>query len=182
MKPKFGRRLTGLVLLSVFLASLLTSCTLPLETIIHFEDLPISNYYYRNENSAQIWVITGGQQYNRPQDIEWRSDNQNQSEPPHEINNFDFSEYFLMLVFNGFRANYGTGMEIKAIWQDKEIIYVSAHLDDEYPGMTVIPIWSSQYSVLKISKSTMTQFGKITFILLDESGKERAKVTYEVSK
>ena len=66
-------------------------------------------------------------------------------------------------------------MEIKGIWQDKDTVYISAHLDDRSPAMTVTDAESSQYITLKVSMDDMTQFGEITFILLDQDGKERSK-------
>jgi hypothetical protein len=73
-------------------------------------------------------------------------------------------------------------MEIKGIWQDKDTVYISAHLDDQPPTMTVIEVVSSQYVALKVNKENMTQFGEITFILLDDEGKERARAVYDISQ
>lgn len=157
------------------------SSTLPLGTAVVFGHFQMSGSYWRTETSAAIWVITSLQTYSRPPGIEWRQEMPAVPEPPPEILNFDFSEYFLMLVFNGYRGGYGTAMEIKGIWQDKDMIQISAHLDD--PGMaTSIPIYSSQYNVLKVNKASMSQFGEITFGLFDESGKERAKAIYQISR
>ena len=72
-------------------------------------------------------------------------------------------------------------MTIKEIIQEKGTVYISAHLDDPLGGPS-IPIESSQYNVLAISKTNLIQFGEITFILLDNTGKERASVTAEVPR
>jgi hypothetical protein len=147
---------------------------------ISFEHFSISDYYHRSEKTAQIWVIDSLQQYNRPEGIEWDPpSNNNQPEPPPEISTFDFSQYFILMVFNGYRANYGEPMKIKGIRQDKGTVNIWIHLDDN--PATVIPVYSSQYNVLQISREEMTQFGEITFKLIDQNGQERATATYEVS-
>ena len=148
---------------------------------IPFKHLPMAGYYLRTETSSQVWVITGVQQYSRPQGIVLHADFQNQSEPPPEVLNFDFSKNFILMIFNGFRGGYGTQMTIKEIIQEKGTVYISAHLDDPLGGPS-IPIESSQYNVLAISKTNLIQFGEITFILLDNTGKERASVTAEVPR
>jgi hypothetical protein len=158
-----------------------TSFPTPSGTEISFEHFSISNYYYRSETTAQIWVLNSLQQYNRPEGIEWKPNppNPQLSEPPPEIINFDFFQYFIIMVFNGFRNNYGEHMRINGIWQDKDKVYILARLD-EATG-TVSPILSSQYSVFQISRNQMTQFGEITFTLIDQNGQERASAIYEVS-
>ncbi len=147
--------------------------------VIPFEHFKIDDYYWRTESTAYIWVINSLQDHNRPQGIDWKP-SANQSEPPPEILDFDFSSYFLILVFNGNKGGFGTAMKIGEIRQDKGTIYISAHLDD--PGTaTSVPIISSQYNVLKISKDNLTKKGEIIFVLIDESGKERATTTYKIT-
>jgi hypothetical protein len=43
------------------------------------------------------------------------------------------------------------------------------------------PTVSSPYHILKVSKAQITQFGEITFLLLNESGKEMARTTQTIS-
>jgi hypothetical protein len=109
--------------------------------------------------------------YYRPQSIDWQQSDPPLDEPPSEFINFDFSNYFLLLVFNGYRGSYGSGFRIKELWQKDEIMYISADIDDNQG--TLVPIASSSYNVLKVSKHQMTQLGKITFVLLDQDGEER---------
>lgn len=149
---------------------------------ISFERFSIGNYYHKSEWSAQVWVINSLQQYNRPQDIEWRPNppDPQLSEPPPEIINFDFSEYFILMVFNGFRGGWGDPMRIEGIRQDEDTVNIYVTFDDNLS--TVNPELSSQYGVLKIGRKEITQFGEITFTLIDQNGQERTKATYEVSK
>lgn len=148
---------------------------------ISFERVDIGNYYHRSERTAQVWVINSLQQYNRPQDIEWKPNppNPQLSEPPPEISNFDFSQYFIIMVFNGSRGGYGDPMKIGGIRQDKDTVNIYVTFDDNLS--TVNPILSSQYRVLQISREEMTEFGEITFTLIDQNGQERATAIYEVS-
>jgi len=138
-------------------------------------------YYHRSEKSAQIWVIDSLQQYNRPEGIEWKPNppDPQLSEPPPEISNLDFSEYFIIMIFNGYRSYYAESMKIERVRQDKDTVNIWTHLDDgaEYSN----PIFTSQYTVLKINREEMTQFGEITFTLIDQNGQERTKATYEIS-
>jgi hypothetical protein len=148
---------------------------------ISYEHVSIGDYYHKSESTAQIWVINSLQQYNRPQGIEWKPNppNPQLSEPPSEINNFDFSEYFIIMVFNGFRGGWGDPMKIEGIRQDRDTVNIWVTFDDNLA--TSIPILSSQYSVLQISREEMTQSGEITFTLIDQNGQERASAIYEVS-
>ena len=148
---------------------------------ISFEHFSINDYYHRSESTAQIWVITGTQQYNRPEGIEWAPNppDAQLSGPPPEIINFNFSEYFIIMILNGFRSYCAERMKVEGIRQDKDTVNIWVHFDDgaKYSN----PIYSSQYNVLKISREEMTQFGEITFTIIDQNGQERASAIYEVS-
>jgi len=148
---------------------------------ISYERFSIHDYYHKSERSAQIWVINSLQQYNRPQDIEWKPNppDPQLSEPPPEINNFDFSEYFIIMVFNGFRGGRGDPMKIEGIRQDEDTVNIYVTFDDNLS--TVNPVLSSQYGVLKIGREEMTQSGEITFTLIDQNGQERASATYNIT-
>lgn len=158
-----------------------TSFPPPSGTEISFERVSIEDYYHRSERTAQVWVINSLQQYNRPEGIEWKPNppDPQLSEPPPEISNFDFSQYFIIMVFNGSRGGYGDPMKIGGIRQDKDTVNIYVTFDDNLS--TVNPILSSQYGVFQISREEMTQFGEITFKLIDQNGQERASAIYEVS-
>ena len=96
------------------------------------------------------------------------------------LNNFDFSEYFVILVFMGTQGVAGPFINTERIWQNKDIIYVLADFNNGGPYH--LDAVSAPSQSMKVSKSTMTQFGTITFILLDLSGKERARAIYDVSQ
>jgi len=96
------------------------------------------------------------------------------------IEDVDFSKNFLLFVSMGFQGVTGPGITVERIWQVQEIIYIQANFDSG--GPTVQPMWSEPTNIVKVSKDNMTQFGDITFRLLDQSGEERATATYEIPK
>ncbi len=153
---------------------------------ISYHDFEIGEYYWNTDSAAKLWVINSLQEYKRPQEVEWRPNgftNSDLPEPPPEISDFDFAHYFLIVVFNGIRGGlgYGTHISTKGIRQDNDIIYVTFKFSDPGPG-AYKPVINSPTDFLKIKRDNLIQGGELTFILLDTSGKERAKSTYEVQK
>lgn len=80
----------------------------------------------------------------------------------------------------GTQAVTGPFITIERIWQIEDTIYVRA--DFNKAGPTYLPAVSAPAQSVKVNKSTMTNFGVITFIPLDKSENERARATYEVDK
>ena len=74
----------------------------------------------------------------------------------------------------------GSNIKVKQIWQTDNIIYVEAYFDQAGPAY--MDATSSPYDVVKVSKENMTRFGEITFILLDQEEKERARAIYNISQ
>jgi hypothetical protein len=141
------------------------------------------DYYYRFENTAYVWVIPDIQQYHRPDGIERFPPFEEQHEvpePPPEIVDFDYSHYFILYAFMGMQAVTGPDIEVVQIWQTDNIIYVEAYFDQA--GPTYLESWSFPVDIVKVNKDNMTQFGEITFILLDQEGKERARAVYIITK
>jgi hypothetical protein len=89
----------------------------------------------------------------------------------------DYSQYFVVAVFNGLRSSIGTNLQILRVWQNENNIYCLAHFDDG--AATVMPLSSSQYQIIKI-KRTQVQSGEYVFSLLGESGTERATSTITI--
>jgi hypothetical protein len=92
----------------------------------------------------------------------------------------DFSEYFEIFVFMGTQGVTGPFIKPERIWQNKNIIYVLADFNNGGPYH--LDAESAPGQSMKVSKSNMTQFGYLTFILLDLSGKERARGIFDVSQ
>ena len=91
---------------------------------------------------------------------------------------FDYSQYFAVITFNGWRGGIGDPpFSIKRIWQQANVVYILAHFDDFTITKTYNELNNSQYQIIKINKTNLSQTGEITFQLLDETGTERAVVT-----
>lgn len=130
-----------------------------------------------NEKSGQIIVIANKTDSFLP-NTDW-------VKPEHKntILEIDYSQYFVILAFNGWRGGIGNpSFNIKRIWQKDNNIYVLAHFDDFIPGATSVPLYNSQYQAAKINRIDIIQTGEITFKLLDESGKERASTIEKFSR
>lgn len=118
--------------------------------------------------SAQINIITTDQ-LPQPKSIE-------RLIPEHRVKilEVDYSQYLVIVVFNGWRSSIGinTNLNIQRIWIDGRTVSVRAHFDDG--SATVLPLNSSQYKVVKILKKQLPQQGEIAFKLVDDSGHQRA--------
>jgi hypothetical protein len=104
------------------------------------------------------------------------------TKPQSEIETVDFSKYFVIIAFHGSTFPPDTpedgGIELIKIIQDGDNIYIRARF--QVPQRTVPPGIITPYYAVKVNKESMVQFGKLTFILLDQSGKERATATQGV--
>ncbi len=90
----------------------------------------------------------------------------------------DYSQYFVVIALIGYRGSICSFFKTLRIWQDSGTVYILAHFDDgATPGATSLPATSSQYQVIKISRTQITQPGTTTFRLLDETGQESATTT-----
>ncbi len=96
--------------------------------------------------------------------------------PYHETTIFqvDYERYLVILVFNGWRGGIGTStyFRIEKILINNNTVYVLAHFDDG--STTSLPAASSQYQAVMVERKLLAQSGEITFVLLDQTGKERA--------
>jgi hypothetical protein len=122
--------------------------------------------------AAQIVVINDIKA--PPRGLEWVN-----PEYQDKINAVDYSQFFVLMAFNGFRGGISSDFSIQRIWQNAGTVYVLAHFNDIVPQGTSLSATNSQYQVVKISKAQITHLGTITFKLLDETGKERATATSE---
>ncbi|MDD5094661.1 MAG: hypothetical protein PHV74_09820 [Dehalococcoidia bacterium] len=130
-------------------------------------------FLYR-EDSAQIRVITSAQTP-LPEEIEWVN-----AVSQTKILTVDYSEYFVVMVFNGYRSGISSNLKVQGIWQSAGAICVLAHFNDYQPDATSLSNTNSQYEVVKISRAQLSQHGEIVFVLSDETGNERARTTQMV--
>ena len=94
------------------------------------------------------------------------------------IEDVDFSKYFILVMSMGFQGVTGPKITVESIWQVGDTIYTQADFD--LGGPTYQPLYSEPARSVMVSKENMTQFGEITFILLDQEWEERARITCEI--
>jgi hypothetical protein len=98
------------------------------------------------------------------------------------IKEVDYSKFIVLIAFHG--TTYpgsvleGRGIDITRILQDGNKIYVQARF--QLPQPTVVPGIIYPYHIVKVNKESITKYGELTFILLDQLGKERATTTCEI--
>jgi hypothetical protein len=94
----------------------------------------------------------------------------------------DYSNYVVILAFNGWKPNIYNHFDILRIYRQSDVVFINAHFSEyESPTpQTVLPAYNSQYEAVRISKGQIGQKGPVTFILTDEKGTERAKLTAEI--
>jgi hypothetical protein len=94
----------------------------------------------------------------------------------------DYTKYFVLMIFNGYRGGISSYLKIWRVWQGVDSVFVLVHFNDIQPSATSLPAYNSQYQVVQISRTQITQFGAIAFKLLDEAGRERATSIETISK
>jgi hypothetical protein len=159
-------------------SNLSPSITLPSGTELTFENIIKSGNLggsYQGE-TAQIRVVSS-LQTPLPEEFNWiYPDSKNM------ILAVDFTKYFVVMVFNGSRGGIYSNLKILQIWQTVDMILVLTHFNDFIPQATSLPASNSQYQVVKIARTQITQPGVNMFKLLDGSGQERAITIQNISK
>lgn len=69
---------------------------------------------------------------------------------------------------------------VEKIRQVRDTIYILANFDMD--GPTYLPTVSSPAYFVKVHKEKMTQFGQLTFILLDQTGSEKARTIVNIPR
>jgi hypothetical protein len=70
------------------------------------------------------------------------------------------------------RIGTSTYFRIEKILINNNTVYVLAHFDDG--STTSLAMVSSQFQAVMVERKLLAQSGEITFVLLDQTGKERA--------
>ncbi len=92
----------------------------------------------------------------------------------------NYQGFFSIIVFNGRRGGIAGYLQIHRIWRDNDVVYILAHFNDKYPDIISLTVFSSQYEIVKVRKSQLEHLGNFTFILLDETGVERARSIIDI--
>ena len=152
-----------------------SSITFPPGTDLKFEIIKIGGLYKDENNVPTKICVFSNKQYPLPFVFaSWYPDS------VIILNNLDFSEYFVIMLFMGTRTITGPFIKPERIWQNENTIYVLADFNNG--GLYHLDAYSAPCQSVKVSKTTMTQFGELTFILLDLSGAERARAVDDVLK
>ena len=93
------------------------------------------------------------------------------SDPTH-----DFNEYFALTAIYGRRGMADSGIVVTDIWQKQNVVYVRAQFLRDTIGM-VAAMENTPSDTVWVSKRNMLQFGELTFIIMDDYLKERARIT-----
>ena len=91
---------------------------------------------------------------------------------PHVI---DFSEYILVAAFYGYVEQASYYISITDIWQEEDTIFVRAQFV-RHPGGGGAAMNSPQDVVL-VRRENLRHYGRLTFKMLDDYGKEIAETT-----
>jgi hypothetical protein len=130
---------------------------------------------YKGEDS-QIRVIDN---LNNPQPdgLEWVK--------PEDRNNIlavDYTKYFVLLVFNGYRNSFGSTLKITRINQGPDVVVVLAHFDDaSTTGPSQSSAGVSQYQVVKISRDQVRSILVTDFRLLTDNIDQFTRATTKLT-
>jgi hypothetical protein len=98
------------------------------------------------------------------------------------IKEVDYSKFIVLIAFHGTTYPESVledrGIDITRIQQDGNKVYIQARF--QLPQPTVVPGIVYPYHIVKVNKESVIQFGKLTFVLLDQLGKERVATTCEI--
>ena len=156
---------TLLILVMLFIVTACDNSTLAFETIV--ESGQVGGPY--EGKSAQIRVIYDIQTP-RPECFDWVYPRDQTT-----ILEVNYTKYFVVIVFNGYRGGIFSDLCIQRIWQNTDVVFVLAHFNDIVPEVYSEPATNSQYQIVKIDRTLITHQGPISFRLLDEAGEERAR-------
>ena len=93
----------------------------------------------------------------------------------------DYSQYFVLLLLNGYRNSWSSFFKVTQIRENDNKIIIIADFDDLEDGPF---LWSesSQYQIVKTKRTDIKASGEILFSLIDEDQKERASTSYVITK
>jgi len=161
--------------------------SLPARHYLHYDVLGAGESTLESSD-AQIRVVTNGTEYTPwVYDIKQAETADGKPisgidpiEAESEIKALDSQKEFVLILYQGWRGYSYLGIYIMGMWQDADVIYVQAYFVE--PGKTVAPLSSAPLQVIKVDKMDMTQFGDITFVLLDKEGEEKARTVATIPK
>ena len=151
IKSLFSLSTFAFILLVLSLSFISLSCRFPPGKDVPFETIiggsNIGGLY--KEEIAQIRVISSKQSL-PPERLDWVI-----PEYRDKVLTVDYSKYFVVMVFNGYRGGISSVFNILNIRKHDREIFVYAHFNDNDNGGSS-SAFNSQYQVVKISKEQIT--------------------------
>ena len=96
------------------------------------------------------------------------------------LQDMDLSADFVVAAFQGRKNTGGYRIEIISVRQSGNQVYVVANFVTPTPGKPVLTTVTSPYHVIKVKQADLVRKGRITFILMNTSGRAAAKTVHEV--
>ena len=96
------------------------------------------------------------------------------------LQNIDLSTDFVVAAFQGRKQTGGYGIEVVSVRQSRNQVYVIANFVTPPLGEPVTLAVTSPYHVIKVKQADLARKGRITFILMNTSGRSVAKTVHEL--
>ena len=124
------------------------------------------------EEMAELKALTDQLGHGTGTDIEWSFDAR--------LDEVDFSTHLVIAAFQGRKNTGGYKIEIISVRQSGNQVYVIADFVTPTPRKPVTLLVTSPYHVIKVKQADLARKGRITFILMNTSGRVVAKAVREV--
>ena len=96
------------------------------------------------------------------------------------LRNIDLSTYLVIAAFQGWQPSHGYEIEIISVRQRMYQVYVIANFVTLPRGAATLPEVTSPHHVIRVKRSDLAPTGRLTFVLMNRSGRPVARTVHEV--